>query len=137
MANRRLLIILAGISLTGVGCGRPVLVFPGGRLSGEVVTEPVSDWSFATDMFVDIEVRPEDPYSVELNYFVRDGQLYLDPAEGRTWFDYMRADDRMRIRFGSKIYPVRAVLVGGPGEVEGFDPDRFVYQLESRPVDSQ
>ena len=52
-----------------------MLVFPGGALSGEVVTEPVEDWSFVSDLFVDLELRPDDPYSVELNYVVRDGKL--------------------------------------------------------------
>jgi hypothetical protein len=102
-----------------VACGGPMLVFPGGALRGELVTEPVDDWSF-------------DPYSVELNYIVRDGQLYIDPAEGRKWLVYIREDPRVRVRFGDRVYPVTAVLVGGPGEVEGFDADRFVYRLESR-----
>ena len=114
------------------GCGGPLLVFPGGRLSGEVVAEPVADWSFADDAFVDLEVRPSDPYSVELNYVLRDGQLYIDPAEGRKWFDYLREDPRVRVRFGGKVYPLKAVLVGEPGQLEGFDPDRFVYRLDPR-----
>ena len=113
-------------------CGGPLLVFPGGELSGEVVREPVEDWSFVDDRFVDLETRPSDPYSVELNYVVRDGQLYLDPAEGRTWFDHLRADPDVRVRFGDRIYPVRAVKVGEPGEIEGFDADRYVYRLDSR-----
>ncbi len=128
-----------GISLLAVsvlvfsGCGGgPLLMFPGGELSGEVVTEPVTDWSFADDTFVDVETRPGDPYSVELNYVVKDGQLYIDPAEGRTWFDHLRADPRLRVRFGDKIYPVMAVLVGEPGELEGFDADGYVYRLDSR-----
>ncbi len=116
-----------------LACGGPILIFPGGALSGEVVTEPVTDWSFVDDAFVDLETRPSDPYSVELNYFVRDGRLYLDPAEGRAWLDHIREDPRVRVRFGGKVYPARAVLVGGPGEVEGFDPERFVYRIESRP----
>jgi hypothetical protein len=37
------------------------------------------------DAFIDLETRPEDPYSVELNYIVKDGKLYIDPAEGREW----------------------------------------------------
>ena len=85
-----------------------------------------------TDLFLDLEVRPADPYSVELNYLVRDGQLYIDPAEGRRWFDYIRADPRVRARFGGKIYPLEAVLVGRPGELDGFDADRFVYRLNPR-----
>ena len=85
------------------------------------------------DAFVDLETRPAEPYSVELNYMVRDGQLYIDPAEGRKWLDYIREDPRVRVRFGDKIYPVTAVLVGRPGELEGFDDDRFIYRLDSRP----
>lgn len=126
----RLFLLLAAAA--AVGCSGPFLVIPGGALSGEVVTEPVTDWSFADDLFVDLETRPEDPYSVELNYVVRDGKLYIDPAEGRTWFDHIRADPRVRVRFGGKIYPVTAVLVGQPGELEGFDADRYIYRLDSR-----
>ncbi len=109
-----------------------MLVFPGGALSGEVVTEPVDDWSFVSDAFVALETRPDDPYSVDLNYIVQDGKLYLDPAEGRRWFEFLKADPDVRVRFDGKVYPVTAVLVGKPGELEGFDPDRFIYRLDSR-----
>ena len=126
------LLALLGLA---TGCGGPFLMFPGGALSGEVVTEPVDDWSFVDDAFVDVEFRPDNPYSVELNYIVRDGALYIDPAEGRSWFEMLKADDRLRVRFGGKVYPVRAVLAGRPGELEGFDADRYVYRLESRPAE--
>jgi hypothetical protein len=115
-----------------VGCGGPKLVFPGGALSGEVVTQAVEDWSFVTASFVDLEFRPDDPYSVQLNYFVRDGKLYIDPKEGRRWFEYLRADPRVRARFDEKVYPLTAVLVGRPGELEGFDEERFIYRLDAR-----
>ena len=59
-------------------------------------------------------------------------KLFIDPAEGREWFEYLRADPLVRVRFGNKVYPVRAVLVGKPGELEGFDSDRYVYRLDSR-----
>ena len=121
-----------GAVLVLAGCSGPVLVFPGGALDGVVVTEPVDDWSFVDSRFVDLETRPDDPYSVELNYFVRDGKLYLDPSEGRRWLDHIRADPRVRVRFDGRIYPCEAVLVGRPGELEGFDPTRFVYRLDSR-----
>ncbi len=124
-----------GIVLVGclaVACGGPFLVVPGGKLSGEEVAEPVADWSFVQDRFVDLETRPDDPYSVELNYFVRDGKLYIDPAEGRRWLEYIRADPRVRVRFGGKVYPLKAVLVGEPGELPDFDADRYVYRLDPR-----
>lgn len=118
--------------LTAVACGGPMLVIPGGELSGEVVSEPVDDWSFVSDRFIDLEVRPDDPYSVELNYLVRDGSLYIDPKEGKRWLEYIRQDPRVRARFSGKIYPLQAVLVGQPGELEGFDSDRFIYRLDAR-----
>jgi hypothetical protein len=114
------------------GCGGPFLIFPGGELRGTVVNEPVEDWSFVSEKFVDLETRPEQPYSVELNYMVKDGKLYIDPAEGRRWLNYIRADPRVRVRFDDKIYPLKAVLVGRPGELEGFPEDRFIYRLEPR-----
>jgi len=129
---RRHLALLVLLALTTLACSSPFLGMPGGELRGELVTEPVTDWSFAQDRFVDLDTRPDDHYSVELNYFVREGKLYIDPAEGRTWFDHIRADPRVRVRFGKKIYPATAVLVGEPGEIEGFDPDRYVYRLDPR-----
>jgi hypothetical protein len=126
------LVLTLGLALSSSGCGGPFLVFPGGELRGELASEPVEDWSFVDDAFVDLETRPDDPYSVELNYVVRDGRLYLDPAEGRRWLDHIRADPRVRVRFGGRIYPLKAVLVGRPGELADFPEDRFVYRLDPR-----
>ena len=124
--------LAAASALILAACGGPFLAFPGGALKGEVVEEPVTDWSFVDARFLDLETRPDDPYSVELNYVVRDGELFIDPAEGRQWLEYIRADPRVRARFGDKIYPLQAVLVGRPGELDGFPADRFIYRLESR-----
>jgi hypothetical protein len=115
-----------------LGCGGPFLAIPGGRLEGPVVNEPVTDWSFADDPFLELETRPEDPYSVQLNYFVRDGRLYVDPAEGRRWLDHIRSDPRVRVRIGGRVYPLTAVLVVRPDELAGFDADRIVYRLDPR-----
>lgn len=130
MLQRFLVGAVAALLLAG--CGGPVLIFPGGELRGEVVREPVDDWSFVDDLFVDLEVRPEQPYSVELNYVVKDGKLYVDPAAGRRWLDYIREDSRVRARFDGRVYPLKAVLVGRPGELEGFPEDRFIYRLDPR-----
>lgn len=117
---------------TVAGCGGPLLIFPGGALSGTPITEPVVDWSFVDDRFLELETRPSDPYSVQLNYVVRGGKLYIDPAEGKRWLEHLREDPRVRVRFGSDLYDLKAVLVGQPGELEGFDSDRFIYRLDSR-----
>ncbi len=124
--------IISFASLFAIACGGPLLMFPGGRLSGDVVTEPVSDWSFVDDRSVDLETRPSAPSSVEINYTIKNGNLYIDPTEGRNWLDHIREDGNLRVRFGTSIYPVKAVLVEEPAELEGFGPQRFVYRLDSR-----
>ncbi len=123
------------VALGWLGCGGPMLMLPGGELSGTEASEIPDDWSFVDDAFVDLEVRPSDPYSVELNYTVKDGKLYIDPAEGRRWLDYIREDPRVRVRFGDVVYPLIAVPVEDPEELEGFPPDRFIYRLDPRPSD--
>ncbi len=45
-------------------CGGPFHFIPGGELQGTAVNEPVTDWSFATDRFIELETRPSQPYSV-------------------------------------------------------------------------
>ena len=125
-------VIVLLIAFTTLACSTPFLGMPGGELEGEVVTKPVTDWSFVSDIFVVLETRPADPYSVELNYIVREGKLYVDPAEGRRWLEHIRQDPNVRVRFDDKIYPLTAVLIGKPGELEGFDADRFIYRLDPR-----
>ena len=131
MKGRQVLVWIAAATL--VGCGGPIFMIPGGALRGDVEATAVEDWSFVDDRWVDLEVRPSDPYSVELNYTVRDGKLYIDPAEGRRWLDYIREDPRVRVRFGGRVYAATAVLVEDPAELEGFPSDRIIYRLEGRP----
>lgn len=114
------------------GCGGPFLAVPGGELSGEVVETKVDDWTFVDSTFLDVETRPDDPYSVELNYVLREGALYLDPAEGRTWLDHIRADPNVRVRVDNRVYNATAILVGKPGELPEFPEDRFIYRLDPR-----
>jgi len=129
--------IIATALIVLTACGGPVFFIPGGELSGETVTEPVTDWSFVTFRFADLETFPDAPYSVKVNYIVRGGVLYVDPSEGRRWLDNIRSDPRVRVRFGSRVYPLKAVLVGRPGELEGFPEASFIYRLDPRGGESQ
>lgn len=115
-----------------VACGGPVMMFPGGALSGEEVTAPVS-WPKLEDGVLELETRPDDPYSVHLGYRVVDGQLMIDPAAGRAWLDNLRDDPRVRVRINGQVMAMRAVLIGDPEHpIQGFEADRFVYRLEPR-----
>lgn len=127
------IVVLAVLTLPA--CGGPLFFIPGGRLEGEVETNPVTDWSSVTERFVELETRPADPYSVLVEYIVKDGMLYIDPAEGRRWHDYIRADPQVKIRFGTKVYLRTAILVGSPGQLEEFSKSRYIYRLDPREIE--
>jgi len=110
----------------------PLFFIPGGRLEAEVGTKPVTDGSFVTERFVELETRLADPYSVLVEYIVKDGILYIDPAEGRRWRDDIHADPQVKIRFGTKVYLRTAVLVGSPGQLEEFSESRYTDRLDPR-----
>ena len=107
----------------------PLEIFPGGEMTGPAGTE--TNWEFASDYgMLDLELRPDDPYSVRLNYIYRDGNVYIDPMEGRTWFEYLKKNQDVRVRFDKDIYKAKAVLVTDEAEKEGMDPTRVIYRLE-------
>jgi len=90
---------------------------PGGRLQGEEVTEPVTDWSFVQEYgILTSEVRPSSPYSIHSGYVFHDGVIYLSSglgARGR-WPYFLLENPNMRLRIGDKLYPVRATRVEDP-----------------------
>lgn len=125
-------LVVAFVAMLLTACGGPMFFVPGGSLDGEVVKAPVADWSFVKDRFAELETRPSDPYSVVVEYIVKDGNLYIDPAEARRWYDHIQTDPLVKVRFDRKVYPLKAVLVGRPGELEGFAEDRFIFRLDPR-----
>ncbi len=114
-----------------VGCNGPLGFIPGGRLAGP--EERASDWAFAGDFEnLELETSPDDPYSVRVNFVLRDGRLYVDPTPERGWGARLAADGRVRVRFDQVIYPATAVAVDDAAELEGFEADRMVFRLEVR-----
>ena len=70
------LVVVIGVVLLWREPGLDVI--PGGRLSGEELTGPVTDWSFMQKhRIVTLEVRPSDPYSVNTSCFLFKGVLYV------------------------------------------------------------
>jgi hypothetical protein len=104
-----ILVILAAIAGTLYARRTNPIEFVSGRqLTGEVVSEPVSDWSFAKDApTVAIETRPGAPYSVTTWCFVHEGKLYIPASAGstKTWTHFAAADPRVRVKIGNQIYP--------------------------------
>lgn len=103
---------------------------PGLWLKGEVVTTPVTDWSFVDSVphpgrsinTVLVETRTPYfiPHSVRTMPFVRNGVLYIRSHQDRmdkqfpydkSWTADVSRDPRVRIKIGDKLYEATMVLV--------------------------
>jgi hypothetical protein len=103
---------------------------PGLWLKGEVVTAPVTDWSFVGSVShpgrslntVLVETRTPYfiPHSVRTVPFVRNGMLYIRSHQDRmdlafprdkSWTVNVARDPRVRIKIGDKLYEATMVLV--------------------------
>ena len=98
-----------------------------------------------------LESRPGEPYSVNVNFTVIGGELYVNAGDTRTeWVQNIDADPNVRLRIDGALYEVRAVRVTDPSEIARFgetwtkqsmflrDPTQFdevwVYRMVPRPV---
>ena len=125
---RRLL--LAGVLLGGMGCNGPMAWMPGGALVGPEQTAENWTTAAAGADTLELETRPDEPYSVRIGFVLRGGDLYIDPAEDRRWYAYLVEDDAVRVRFAESIYRARVVEVTDASELAGFDETRHVFRLE-------
>ena len=128
--------ILAAAFASGLAlaCG-PV---PGGSLGGEVTPVP-PDWTAPLGgdrAFCEIESRPADPHSIQLECFVVDGALHAQshrwalaewwPVE--SWAAIWLEHPDVRVRIGEQIFELRAVPVEDPAvrepilKARGYDP---------------
>ena len=116
------------VAWAGFACLDPADRRPGLRLTGEVVEEPVEDWSF-TDAHREIfvETRPpwRLPHSVTIVATSLDGELYVharNPEEKR-WVGHVARDPRVRLEIGGKIYERRLERVEDPARQEAIYRD--------------
>jgi hypothetical protein len=105
---------------------------PGLWLDGELVTTPVTDWSF-TDTIQNVQLQTNTwygvPHSVNINCVSYKGQLYLDSfyaagltyPHGRSWNENVARDPHVRIRVGNKLYDRTLVVVTDPALHEAVD----------------
>lgn len=103
---------------------------PGLWLKGEVVSTPITDWSFINTVqhpgrsinTVLVETRTPYfiPHSVRTIPTVRNGQFYLRSHQDRmdvqfpkdkSWTSNVARDPRVRIKIGDKLYEATLVLV--------------------------
>jgi hypothetical protein len=102
---------------------------PGLWLSGDVVAEPVTDWSFTDsvgEIFVETRTWYGIPHSVT-TVCARDGDKLYVPSvyfEGgafptkRAWNRNVVRDPRVRLKIDGRLYERSAVLVEDPAEFQ-------------------
>ena len=122
---------------------RPIRVFvrPGLWQRGEVVTTPVTDWSFVSKFptaVLQTQTRYFIPHSVRLSPRVHNNQLYITSGQTRFdkpfptdkgWTANVARDPRVRLKVGDKIYELTLVLVADRAEVAAaLGPNREVIK---------
>lgn len=104
-----------------LACG-PLVMIPGGRLSGEEQPPP-ADWSFTDGVeVVQLETRPGDPYSVNVWGVAANGAFYVASGRGAEagWAGHIAEDPRVRLQVGEAVYPLVAVRTDDEAELEAF-----------------
>lgn len=115
----RLFSILLGFAVAG--CNGPTLLLPGGKLDGNAMPTR-ADWSFAGEYgTVQLETRPDAPYSVNVAFTIIDGQIYINAGDTETqWVKNIAADPRVRLRLAGVLYDLRANRVTDSAEIAAF-----------------
>jgi hypothetical protein len=108
------------IGVLTLACG-PIVMIPGGELSGEE-TAPPSDWSFTNEVeTLQLETRPEDPYSVNVWGVAAGDRMFVAGAEAESgWVKNVLQDPRVRLRVGERLYPLQAIRTDAPEDLEAF-----------------
>jgi hypothetical protein len=124
--------IISVLLLPIAACG-PFILLPGGKLDGSTAAAP-NDWSFCDDVkTVQLETRPEDPYSVNIWAVGIGPLLYVHAGTNRSsWVEHMEVNSEVRVRVESKLYELRASRVEGQGEFDRFS-DAYEEKYGTRP----
>jgi hypothetical protein len=149
---KRVPLILAVLSLLAVSACGPIVMIPGGQLSGTPKPVP-PNWSFSDSIdTVQLETRPDDPYSVNVWGVAAGPFFYLAAGNSEsTWAQHIQSDPHVRLKLGDDIYQLVARAIDDPAEREVFlaalkrkydfepDPDErdaaMLFRLEARPQD--
>ena len=107
---------------------------PGLWLKGDLVTTPVTDWSF-TDKVRNVELQTRTwyllPHSVRINCVAYNGQLYLSTVNPpgiespHVWNVNVARDPHVRLKIGNKLYDRTLSYVTDPAEKAAVLQARF------------
>jgi hypothetical protein len=144
-----LLIAIGVMAPLLLGCG-PIVMLPGGALSGDVTPNP-TNWEFTEEVDTfQLETRPSDPYSVNIWAIAIEDTMYIVAGGGpdTTWASHIKDDPQVRLRVGDALYELTAVESNTNSERDlflaaakkkyDFDPDgedtakAVLYRLKPR-----
>jgi len=89
-------------------CTEPFVTIPGGQLKGNTVSAPDS-WSSVSEV-VQLEVRPSDPYSLNIWAVEDSGYLYVATTDSK-WVGFIADNDEVRVKIEENLYEFHAVHV--------------------------
>ena len=152
MATSRFRLTLACVALLGLACD-PQDRRPGLWLRGDVVEEPVTDWTFVNtvpEIFVETSTWYRIPHSVTVVGVGIGDRLYVPSVyrergefpDERYWNQNVVADPHVRLEISDRIYERKAVLVEDPAEWQAvFDAfaqkSPFWADLAAQPEDTR
>ncbi|HEY8153882.1 MAG TPA: hypothetical protein VII72_07120 [Myxococcota bacterium] len=126
---------------------------PGGSLGGQPAEVP-ANWSSAVEgdrTFCEVEARPEDPHSIQVECFLYEGALYVNSHRWvqaswwpvQSWAVVWMEHPDVKVRIGESIYPLVATPVTASPEREqvlafrGYDPvpaGIVLFRFDPRPM---
>jgi hypothetical protein len=119
MTMRGFLLIPAVLAVLLLSACQPMGPMPGGELSGAVAPAP-ADWTAADAAeIVQLETRPDSPYSVNIWGVGIGPAYYIAAGAGETtWTANIAADPNVRLKVGEVIHELRAVKVTDAAELD-------------------
>jgi hypothetical protein len=121
---------------------KPCGLIPGGALEGPL-TQPPPDWSaLGEGTRCQLELRPEEPYSVNVGCHVHEGRLYVYSLLGasKRWTALAEQEPEVRVGIHGHLYELEARRVLDPDErrrvlsPDGGEPSdsTWLYRLDPR-----
>jgi hypothetical protein len=112
----RILIFVSALLL--VSC-EPKGPIPGGQLTGEVKIVP-DNWSAYSEVeLLQLETRPDDPYSINI-WGVGLGRDYYIASGGggeSSWVDHINNNPAVRLRIENNIFELKAIHITDEDEL--------------------
>ncbi len=108
------------IACVVIGCG-PILILPGGELTGTLTPYP-NNWTFSDPVdTVQLETRSDDPYSVNVWGVGIGEHFYIAAGDAsNAWVLRIAEDPDVRLKIGDSIFELRAVRTDREAEIDAF-----------------